>query len=244
VPVQDWLDRAAAALTNAADSSVVLTILAMLESDGRVRSCEAVGAAAASQAGQSVLEPLRARAGRLQGFNLGGWQTSDTAPFVTRMSEVIPDWRTGPLGRVWPQPHPTELIGAVSRAADGPALLVLMAAPHGSEVPLTVLPVVMPLLADAAAKCLVWATSDSGFLLTIKEQEVLAQLAQGRSVKQIAEMLGRSPHTVHDHVKALHRKLDASSRGELIAKALGHLPSARGTATAAVAPAPDRVHPN
>jgi hypothetical protein len=27
---------------------------------------------------------------------------------------------------------------------------------------------------------------------------------------------------VHDHVKSLHRKLDASSRGELVARALGH----------------------
>jgi hypothetical protein len=27
---------------------------------------------------------------------------------------------------------------------------------------------------------------------------------------------------VHDHVKSLHRKLNASSRGQLIARALGH----------------------
>ena len=53
-------------------------------------------------------------------------------------------------------------------------------------------------------------------------------LALGKSVKQIASDLARSPHTVHDHVKSLHRKLNASSRGELIARALGHLaPNAR-----------------
>jgi len=58
--------------------------------------------------------------------------------------------------------------------------------------------------------------------LTEREHEVLTLLIEGHSVRAIADTLRRSPHTVHDHVKSLHRKLDASSRGELIAKALGH----------------------
>jgi len=58
--------------------------------------------------------------------------------------------------------------------------------------------------------------------LTQREQIVLEQLTLGLSVRQIADELGRSPHTVHDHVKSLHRKLNASSRGELVARALGH----------------------
>lgn len=60
--------------------------------------------------------------------------------------------------------------------------------------------------------------------MTDREQDVLERLILGRSVREIAEELGRSPHTVHDHVKSLHRKLDASSRGELVARALGHGP--------------------
>jgi DNA-binding CsgD family transcriptional regulator len=60
--------------------------------------------------------------------------------------------------------------------------------------------------------------------LTDREHNILEQLIRGHSVRVIAEQLGRSSHTVHDHVKNLHRKIDASSRGELIAKALGHTP--------------------
>lgn len=60
--------------------------------------------------------------------------------------------------------------------------------------------------------------------LTDREQSVLELLIQGNSVRAIAEQLGRSAHTIHDHVKNLHKKIGASSRGELIAKAIGHTP--------------------
>jgi DNA-binding CsgD family transcriptional regulator len=46
---------------------------------------------------------------------------------------------------------------------------------------------------------------------------VLALLADGHSEKQVARDLGISPHTVHGHVKALHRRLGVSSRAELLA---------------------------
>lgn len=58
--------------------------------------------------------------------------------------------------------------------------------------------------------------------LTEREHQILNLLIRGHSVRAIADELGRSPHTVHDHVKSLHRKLDASSRGALIARAMGH----------------------
>lgn len=57
--------------------------------------------------------------------------------------------------------------------------------------------------------------------LTEREGLILDQLILGNSVRVIAEQLDRSPHTVHDHVKNLHRKLGATSRGQLIAVALG-----------------------
>lgn len=47
----------------------------------------------------------------------------------------------------------------------------------------------------------------------------LALLARGLSEKQIAAELGLSPHTVHDYVKALHRRFGVQSRGELLARA-------------------------
>jgi len=47
-------------------------------------------------------------------------------------------------------------------------------------------------------------------------RQTLSLLAGGHSEKQIARRLGISPHTVHDYVKALHRRFGASSRSELL----------------------------
>lgn len=63
-----------------------------------------------------------------------------------------------------------------------------------------------------------------------RERETLEHIVRGLSVREIAEQTGRSAHTVHDHVKSLHRKLRANSRGELVARALGHLPIGAATA--------------
>ena len=63
--------------------------------------------------------------------------------------------------------------------------------------------------------------TDPSAWLTAREQEVLDHLALGRSVREIAAVLQRSPHTVHDHVKSLHRKLGANTRGGLIPRAIG-----------------------
>lgn len=46
-------------------------------------------------------------------------------------------------------------------------------------------------------------------------REVLACLLEGDSEKQVALVLGISPHTVHVHVTRLYRHFDVSSRGEL-----------------------------
>jgi DNA-binding CsgD family transcriptional regulator len=47
--------------------------------------------------------------------------------------------------------------------------------------------------------------------------QVLDALLEGDAEKQVAARLGISRHTVHDHVKALYRRFDVSSRGELLA---------------------------
>ena len=81
---------------------------------------------------------------------------------------------------------------------------------------------ILPVLARRAILALGDGTDGPTKWLTQREQIVLEQLTLGKSVREIADELGRSPHTVHDHVKSLHRKLGASSRGELVARALGH----------------------
>ena len=78
-------------------------------------------------------------------------------------------------------------------------------------------------IAERAAIAIGGQRSTRGRWISEREREVLDLLVLGLSVRQIAEELGRSTHTVHDHVKSLHRKLRANSRGELVARALGHL---------------------
>jgi len=53
-----------------------------------------------------------------------------------------------------------------------------------------------------------------------RQAEVLTGLVAGHSEKEIAQHLGLSPHTVHDHVKALYRRFQASGRADLVARAL------------------------
>ena len=84
-------------------------------------------------------------------------------------------------------------------------------------------------------------SSDSSHWLTQREQVILRHLLLGKSVREIADELGRSPHTVHDHVKSLHRKLNASSRGELVARALGHVEPKPMGGSAAESRQPQRV---
>jgi DNA-binding CsgD family transcriptional regulator len=53
-----------------------------------------------------------------------------------------------------------------------------------------------------------------------RQKAVLDGLCRGLSEKQIAAELAMSPHTVHDHVKQLHLRFGARSRGELLARVL------------------------
>lgn len=52
--------------------------------------------------------------------------------------------------------------------------------------------------------------------LTPRVRAVLDALLEGDGEKQIAVRLGISRHTVHDHIKALYRRIGVGTRGELI----------------------------
>lgn len=59
--------------------------------------------------------------------------------------------------------------------------------------------------------------------LTGREQDVLRIVAKGLSIREAAEMLAISPHTVHTHVRTVYRKLAVGTRAEaaLAASRLG-----------------------
>jgi DNA-binding CsgD family transcriptional regulator len=179
---------------------------------------------------------VRSRADRLRelGFRLEGLAPSATIAATAARLGGTELWRTAPIGTIWVGSDISDLlIGAVRLDARTPARFLIVEIGllgHGAAGPRrasidnqSALAAILPLLARRAGVALGADAGDEISWLTVREQQVLEQLVLGKSVRTIADELGRSPHTVHDHVKSLHRKLGASSRGELIARALGYL---------------------
>lgn len=143
-------------------------------------------------------------------------------------------WGPGQIGPPWEDLGVDELVVGIGRlkAGDvssrpGRLLVVEMSGGAGDEdrreARAAMLGAVMGVLLGRCRLGFVPGPVDASRRVTPSEQVILEQLVLGRSVREIAEGLDRSPHTVHDHVKSLHRKLRARSRGELIARALGHI---------------------
>jgi DNA-binding NarL/FixJ family response regulator len=57
--------------------------------------------------------------------------------------------------------------------------------------------------------------------LSAREREILDLLAEGLAYKQIADRLGISPHTVHNHLRKIYGKLHVQSRTEAVVKFIG-----------------------
>jgi DNA-binding NarL/FixJ family response regulator len=56
--------------------------------------------------------------------------------------------------------------------------------------------------------------------LTKREQEIVDLLLRGQSNKEIASQLGVSDQTIKNQLTTLYRKMDVSSRLELVVKAV------------------------
>jgi DNA-binding CsgD family transcriptional regulator len=157
---------------------------------------------------------------------------------VAPLSMLDSSWQTTPLGRIMTAQqleHPILAIVPVSLAQPGFSLIIIIATDpqsgdekhHDSkssastESTAEMLAAMIPILSQRANIALKQVSNPKAWL-TDREHEILDELILGSSVRVIAEKLARSVHTVHDHVKNLHKKLGASSRGELIAIALGH----------------------
>ncbi|MFN0318083.1 MAG: response regulator transcription factor [Burkholderiales bacterium] len=138
-----------------------------------------------------------------------------------------PGWRQGPIGRRWDGFQPSAVLIGAAALGPNPAgrsiMVELGTTSAAASLDAAVLEGVLPLIARRCVLAIGSDPSDGGQWRTVREQVILKHLLLGKSVREIAEELGRSPHTVHDHVKSLHKKLDANSRGELVARALGHV---------------------
>ena len=63
-------------------------------------------------------------------------------------------------------------------------------------------------------------------ILSPREQEVCHLVREGLRDKQIASRLFISPHTVNQHFKSIHKKLETHSRPELVSR-LNRIPESR-----------------
>lgn len=234
VATPDWCDRAAVCFLPLVERGVVGIMVGTLTGQGTIEDREAVGAAVigpADQGDSQIPNMVRSRADRLPalGFAVSA-EALDRGFCGTAERFSLPrDWRTGPLGRMWSDAATGDLLlGAVplGREVPGRMIVVMIARQDASPAGTAregVLGAVLPVLARRGVLAIGTGRTSSGDWLTLREQLVLERLTLGMSVADIAAEIGRSSHTVHDHVKSLHRKLHASSRGELIARALGHL---------------------
>lgn len=253
VATQDWCSRAASALRQVRPQAVVSATLAVLGARGSIVQMEATGAVGTDPTGRPLdgefVHPDHAP-------SLDWWLESDLSPPSTDTAAALSDlacharWRDCPAGRRWGRLGVSDLIVGVATipgSIRGRVFAVEIgvttdAPPTAGEV--EVVRASLRLLARRALLAFGTERSTALSRLTSREQQVLDHLALGKSVKEIATDLGRSPHTVHDHVKSLHRKLQATSRGELIARALGHLAAGgrrlgtSGSAAVAVEPTP------
>lgn len=70
--------------------------------------------------------------------------------------------------------------------------------------------------AIATGRSLMHARRDLCELLTNAQLRVLECLLGGMSMPQIARLLSRSTHTVHDHTKAIYHRLAVKTRVQLV----------------------------
>lgn len=238
VATQDWCDRAASALRTIRPAAIVGVTVASVGPRGEITQMEASGVSGADTAGRP-LEPdaLHPEHARTLDWFIDSPPGRPNAVRAARMVELpcAGPWAGTASARRWARLGVTDIaVGIAPMPGYSPerSLAIEFGLPP-SEHPLAqwelaMLRAMLPQLVQRATLAFGLEPSSQMSRLTQREQQVLEHLALGKSVKQIASDLARSPHTVHDHVKSLHRKLNASSRGELIARALGHLaPNAR-----------------
>lgn len=73
---------------------------------------------------------------------------------------------------------------------------------------------------DMFSRYTVAPTEADAYRLTPREREILSLLVEGSTMKQIANRLGVSYHTIDTHLRSIYDKLHVHSRSAAVAKAL------------------------
>lgn len=255
VPTQDWCNRAASILCGIKAPSAAVVMIGQIDEGGQVIHQEATGSAGCDLADVATTigevrsaerrvstdprspQLMRLRSSLAQAGSLG-WAPGVLPGGACKVLAPERPAVGGYASSIWKRWQPLNASAVVLAAAGlGSNRNRLLVAEMGltradasfTSEDLHVLEGVLPALARRAMQAVGTDDPASFQWLTQKEWGVLRHLLQGMSVKMIAERLGRSQHTVHDHVKSLHRKLNAQSRGALVARALGHLSVEHGS---------------
>jgi len=236
VATPTWPDLAAGALTLVSERSLVCVFIGETDPNGGLVGIEAAGAAGSHARGRTDPQVLGVRSTieRLPGLGFAVPRERVQRGFIGQGSSLLgAGWARSPIARAFGAVAPDELLIGIHALGPGDTGRVIAAVigvefaddadrGRGAERA-ALLEAGMPLLTQRALLAVGSQPSNTSRWLTSREQAVLERLTLGKCVREIAEEIGRSPHTVHDHVKSLHRKLNASSRGELVARALGYI---------------------
>ncbi len=239
IPTQDWVNACAGAVAQVHHHAVAISIVATINTSSDSITVISSGVGFRTQEHQAeqnlqdrhdprsiALQDKTERISRL-GCSLPEHALEDG--LVASFAAIDPNWNTTPIGRAISGAHLSHPLLQLIPINQSKARLTLLnliafesgAGQHEAQIALHTLSSLHRILSTRARDALANVVDPRAWL-TDREQSVLAELIEGHSVRAIAEKLGRSAHTVHDHVKNLHKKIGASSRGELIALALGH----------------------
>ncbi|HMO31967.1 MAG TPA: response regulator transcription factor [Lacibacter sp.] len=122
--------------------------------------------------------------------------------------------RAGASGYILKKSSPAKLIDAIGELVEG-------GAPMSSQIARKVVMTFQQLPAQPAAVNEPFNDLQQFRLLTNREKEILELLAQGLSVKQIAEQIFIAPDTVRKHLYHIYEKLHVNNRVEAVIKFYG-----------------------
>ncbi|HEV7624697.1 MAG TPA: helix-turn-helix transcriptional regulator [Amnibacterium sp.] len=134
------------------------------------------------------------------------------------MLRTPPTWLRGPQSSAGG--HRLELLATASRRAFA-IILERYAEPFGARalaVADALQPQLGPAFDHARLRAAEWEVADAIKTLTVREQEVLALVADGRTNRDIGLALFIEPRTVEKHVEHIRTKLGARSRADAAAK--------------------------
>ena len=234
-PTNNWTTLAAQALSNLAPNAAFAVVIAQISPTSNKLTTESSGVSS-NPKHPAVCNPLESRSTleRLGSINSNLLQAHDNASFISTPQALLPHWDASDSSDHWRSTSPQQTLISYSLLSSSTQsdhqthsnlALMCIASPNPDSADLLDQNMFASAVSMLNHKAVSMSNAQQGSSiawLTQREQAILDQLILGHSVREIADSIDRSPHTVHDHVKSLHKKLNASSRGELIAKALGH----------------------